>query len=96
MAQLAINLGAIIVAGTAVLAVQRLLYRRRRRRHRHEPERRAAATARRSHRRAERRPDLDLRPDLLDHRAGELRRGRVAAEVDRSSRRPRCVSSTLS
>jgi uncharacterized hydrophobic protein (TIGR00271 family) len=36
MAQLAINLGAIMFAGTAVLAVQRLLYRRRRKRHRHE------------------------------------------------------------
>ena len=43
MAQLAINLGAIMLAGTAVLAVQRLLYRRRRRRHRHE-ERHAAQT----------------------------------------------------
>ena len=36
MAQLAINLGAIMLAGTTVLAVQRLLYRRRRRRHRRE------------------------------------------------------------
>ena len=45
MAQLAINLGAIMLAGTAVLAVQRLLYRRRRRRHRHE-ERHAARPGR--------------------------------------------------
>ena len=45
MAQLAINLGAIMLAGTAVLAVQRLLYRRRRRRHRHE-ERHAARRGR--------------------------------------------------
>ena len=33
MAQLAINLGSIIVAGTAVLYVQRLLYLRRKQRH---------------------------------------------------------------
>jgi uncharacterized membrane protein len=32
-AQLAINLAAILVAGTAVLGVQRMLYLRRRRRH---------------------------------------------------------------
>jgi uncharacterized hydrophobic protein (TIGR00271 family) len=42
VAQLAINLGSIILAGTAVLAVQRWLYERRRRRHMDDPERRAA------------------------------------------------------
>ncbi len=36
LAQLAINLTAIIVAGTAVLGLQRLLYRRRRERHEHD------------------------------------------------------------
>jgi uncharacterized hydrophobic protein (TIGR00271 family) len=35
MAQLVINLGSIVVAGTAVLALQRLLYRRRKERHEH-------------------------------------------------------------
>jgi uncharacterized hydrophobic protein (TIGR00271 family) len=43
VAQLLINLGSIIVAGTAVLAVQRWLYERRRRRHMGDPERRAAS-----------------------------------------------------
>jgi hypothetical protein len=33
MAQLAVNMAAIVVAGTSVLYVQRLLYLRRRRRH---------------------------------------------------------------
>ena len=42
MAQLAINLGSIIVAGSAVLYVQRLLYIRRKARHLSDPERRAA------------------------------------------------------
>jgi uncharacterized hydrophobic protein (TIGR00271 family) len=45
MAQLAINLSAIMLSGTAVLALQRLLYRRRRERHMHDPERRAAQLA---------------------------------------------------
>ena len=35
--QLVINLGAILVAGTATLAIQRALYDRRRRRHLQEP-----------------------------------------------------------
>jgi hypothetical protein len=44
--QLAINLGTVILAGTTVLALQRLLYRRRRERHRHEqPLARARETA---------------------------------------------------
>jgi hypothetical protein len=38
--QLAINLGSIIVAGSAVLYVQRLLYLRRKQRHLEEPGRR--------------------------------------------------------
>lgn len=42
LAQLAINLGSIIVAGTAVLAVQRALYLRRREAHLADPERAAA------------------------------------------------------
>ena len=42
MAQLAINLGSIIVSGSAVLYVQRLLYIRRKERHLRDPERRAA------------------------------------------------------
>jgi uncharacterized hydrophobic protein (TIGR00271 family) len=42
MAQLAINLGSILVAGTAVLFVQRLLYIRRKARHLGEVERHAA------------------------------------------------------
>ncbi len=42
IAQLAINLGAIMLAGTAVLALQRALYARRRARHEHDPERKAA------------------------------------------------------
>jgi uncharacterized hydrophobic protein (TIGR00271 family) len=40
--QLGINLGAIMLAGTAVLALQRFLYARRRARHRTDPERIAA------------------------------------------------------
>jgi uncharacterized hydrophobic protein (TIGR00271 family) len=40
--QLAINLGSIILAGSAVLYVQRLLYIRRKARHMRDPERRAA------------------------------------------------------
>jgi uncharacterized hydrophobic protein (TIGR00271 family) len=43
MAQLVINLGAIMVAGTSVLALQRLLYRRRRARHQKEPHAGASA-----------------------------------------------------
>jgi uncharacterized hydrophobic protein (TIGR00271 family) len=42
MAQLAINLGSIITAGSAVLYLQRWLYRRRRARHLSDPERHAA------------------------------------------------------
>ena len=42
VAQLVINLGSIILAGSAVLYVQRLLYVRRKRRHLRDPERRAA------------------------------------------------------
>ena len=42
MAQLAINLLGILIAGTATLAIQRMLYVRRRRKHRHEPARAAA------------------------------------------------------
>ena len=42
-AQLAINMGAILLAGTTVLTIQRMLYLRRRRRHERELERSAAA-----------------------------------------------------
>jgi uncharacterized hydrophobic protein (TIGR00271 family) len=42
LAQLVINLGSILVAGSVVLFIQRSLYRRRRARHRDDPERRAA------------------------------------------------------
>jgi uncharacterized hydrophobic protein (TIGR00271 family) len=42
MAQLAINLGAIVLAGTVTLWIQRLLYRRRRVRHLSDPARRKA------------------------------------------------------
>jgi uncharacterized hydrophobic protein (TIGR00271 family) len=42
LAQLGINLGAIILAGTAVLALQRRLYAKRRARHMRDPERHAA------------------------------------------------------
>jgi uncharacterized hydrophobic protein (TIGR00271 family) len=42
MAQLAINLGSIVVAGSAVLYLQRLFYMRRKARHASDPERRAA------------------------------------------------------
>jgi hypothetical protein len=42
VAQLAINLGSILLAGSAVLYVQRLLYIRRKARHLDDPERRAA------------------------------------------------------
>lgn len=42
LAQLGINLGSILVSGTAVLRVQRLLYVRRRSRHLSDPERLAA------------------------------------------------------
>ena len=41
-AQLGINLVGILLAGTATLAIQRMLYVRRRRKHRHEPARAAA------------------------------------------------------
>jgi uncharacterized hydrophobic protein (TIGR00271 family) len=58
--QLTINLGAILVSGTTVLGIQRALYNRRRAKHMRDelP-------------RAQRRPDVDLRPDLLDDRIGE-------------------------
>ena len=52
MAQLAINVGSIIVAGSAVLAVQRLLYIRRKARHLSDPERRAAGLGARRRTRA--------------------------------------------
>jgi hypothetical protein len=42
LAQLSINLGAILLAGTATLWIQRLLYRRRRIRHLNDPARRRA------------------------------------------------------
>ena len=79
VAQLAINLGSIVAAGTGVLAAQRALYLRRRRQHLDDPERPPRACL---HGGAQRRPDLDLRPDLLDDRVGELRRRRLAAEVE--------------
>jgi uncharacterized hydrophobic protein (TIGR00271 family) len=58
MAQLAINLGSIIVAGSAVLYVQRLLYIRRKARHLRDPERLAAGLppTRRSRARTRSRP----------------------------------------
>jgi uncharacterized hydrophobic protein (TIGR00271 family) len=58
MAQLAINLGSIIVSGSAVLYVQRLLYIRRKARHLRDPERRAAGLppTRRSRARTRSRP----------------------------------------
>jgi uncharacterized hydrophobic protein (TIGR00271 family) len=61
LGQLCLNLASIIVAGTAVLAIQRAFYRRRRAKHMRDelP-------------RAQRGPDVDLRPDLLDDRVGEL------------------------
>ncbi len=43
--QLALNLAGILLAGSATLAIQRMLYVRRRRRHMHEPAARAAAAA---------------------------------------------------
>jgi len=60
LGQLCINLAAILVSGTLVLAVQRALYHRRRAKHMRDelP-------------RAQRRPDVDLRPNLLDDRFGE-------------------------
>ena len=42
IAQLLINLASIVIAGTAVLYLQRWLYQRRRQRHMGDPERRAA------------------------------------------------------
>ena len=58
MAQLAINLGSIILSGSAVLYVQRLLYIRRKARHLRDPERRAAGLppTRRSRARTRSRP----------------------------------------
>ena len=61
LGQLSINLASIIVAGTAVLAIQRALYRRRRARH-----------ARDELPRAQRGPDVDLGSHLVDDRVGEL------------------------
>jgi uncharacterized hydrophobic protein (TIGR00271 family) len=58
VAQLAINLGSIILAGSAVLYLQRLLYIRRKARHLDDPERRAAGLppTRRSRARTRSRP----------------------------------------
>ena len=56
MAQLAINLGSILLAGTAVLYVQRLLYLRRKARHLSDPERRAPRLTPRSRARTRSRP----------------------------------------
>jgi uncharacterized hydrophobic protein (TIGR00271 family) len=61
MGQLSINLASIIVAGTAVLAIQRQLYRRRRERHMRDELPRAQG-----------RPDVDLGSHLVDDRVGEL------------------------
>jgi uncharacterized hydrophobic protein (TIGR00271 family) len=60
LGQLSINLASILIAGTAVLAIQRALYRRRLQRHMRDelP-------------RAQRGPDVDLCADLLDDRVGE-------------------------
>lgn len=60
MGQLTINLASILVAGTAVLSIQRALYHRRRAKHMRDelP-------------RAQRRPDVDLGADLLDDRVRE-------------------------
>jgi uncharacterized hydrophobic protein (TIGR00271 family) len=60
MGQLSINLASILVAGTAVLAIQRMLYNRRRARHTRDelPG-------------AQRRPDVDLGAHLLDDRVRE-------------------------
>jgi uncharacterized hydrophobic protein (TIGR00271 family) len=60
MGQLSINLASILVAGTAVLAIQRMLYNRRRARHMRDelPG-------------AQRRPDVDLGAHLLDDRVRE-------------------------
>jgi uncharacterized hydrophobic protein (TIGR00271 family) len=61
MAQLSINLASILIAGTAVLAVQRMLYERRKKRHERD-----------ELSRAQRRPDVDLGADLVHDRVGEL------------------------
>jgi uncharacterized hydrophobic protein (TIGR00271 family) len=60
MGQLSINLAAILVSGTTVLAIQRALYDRRRAKHMRDelP-------------RAQRRPDVDLGSHLLDDGVGE-------------------------
>ena len=60
LGQLTINLAAIVVSGTTVLAVQRALYNRRRAKHMRDqlP-------------RAQRRPDVDLGSHLLDDGVGE-------------------------
>ena len=61
MAQLSINLASILIAGTAVLASQRALYERRKKRHERE-----------ELQRAQRRPDVDLGPNLVDDRVGAV------------------------
>jgi uncharacterized hydrophobic protein (TIGR00271 family) len=61
MAQLSINLASILIAGTVVLAVQRLLYERRKSRHERD-----------ELSRTQRRPDVDLGTDLVNDRVGEL------------------------
>ena len=92
MAQLAVNLTMILLAGVLTLSIQRSLYRRRRERHLREDARRAAGLPigrsrgtppeREAGLGPQRRPDVDLGADLVDDRVGELGRGRVAAEVD--------------
>jgi hypothetical protein len=61
MAQLSINLASILIVGSVVLTVQRLLYERRKKRHEREelP-------------RAQRRPDVDLGANLVNDRVGEV------------------------
>ena len=94
VAQLAVNLVMILLAGVATLTIQRRLYLRRRREHvqrgvapggraeRRECSRRAPGA--RAGLGPQRGPDVDLGADLLDHGVGELRRRRLAAEVDGS------------
>ena len=86
IAQLGINLGSIIVAGTAVLYPAAPLHAPRAPRRRQGPG---------PHRRAQRRPDLDLGPHLLDHGVRELGRRGLAAEVERLAP-PAVVSSVPS
>jgi uncharacterized hydrophobic protein (TIGR00271 family) len=62
LAQLLINLASILLAGTAVLFIQRALYLRRRARHRADPERRAAGLSVRPTSRATTRSRASSRP----------------------------------